>query len=97
MAEPTEDAAEQRSMSVDDDRGSAVAIGRCYSCRRHFAFHPRKVPSYAVDGRPYPVCAICMNRINQKRATMGLPAFPILDGAYDVASEVEVFCRPMRR
>ncbi len=54
-------------MSLDDEQDYAVAIGRCYSCRRQFGFHPRKVPSYSVDGKRYPVCADCVQQLNQRR------------------------------
>ena len=51
-------------------------------------FHPRKVPSYSVDGKRYPVCAGCMEGINQRRQAQGLPRFAVETGAYDVAATV---------
>ncbi len=75
-------------MSLEDERDYAVAIGRCYSCRRQFGFHPRKVPSYCVDGKRYPVCASCVETLNQRRRANGLPQFAVETGAYDVGATV---------
>ena len=75
-------------MSLDDEQDYAVAVGRCYSCRRQFGFHPRKVPSYSVDGKRYPVCAGCMEGINERRQAQGLPRFAVETGAYAVAATV---------
>ena len=63
----------------------------CVVCRVTFFYNPERVPSLRVDahGRPSPtgtrepVCKTCMDAANARRAWLGLPAFPILDGAYE--------------
>jgi len=54
-------------------------------------FNPVHVPSStALTGLREPLCRSCMDRINAKRADMGLDPFPILPDAYEAASEEDL-------
>lgn len=71
--------------------GYMIALGPCICCRRVFHFNPARVPSTtAINGEREPVCASCMQRINERRATIGLPPFEILPDAYEACAEGEL-------
>jgi len=71
--------------------GYVSCVGACYICRRLFEFNARLVPSIRVQGKRQPVCATCVEQWNAARGRAGLaPVVPIA-GAYEAASESEVF------
>lgn len=55
------------------------AMGRCFGCKKLFAFSPSKVPSFKGE----PICETCIKVVNAKRKTAGLPEWPVLPGAYE--------------
>lgn len=67
--------------------GYVFAMGACLVCKRTFSFNPVRVPSYRVNGTKEPICPVCMEEINAKRATIGLPPFPIPENAYEATDE----------
>jgi hypothetical protein len=61
-----------------------IATGPCISCGQLFSFNPELVSSTtAITGTKEPVCRVCMDAINAKRKSMGLPPVDILPGAYE--------------
>jgi hypothetical protein len=71
--------------------GYVLAWSACIGCRRVFGYNPHHVPSSsAVTGSREPLCRSCMERINAKRATMGLEAFAIHPEAYEPLPEEEL-------
>lgn len=73
-------------MSFPGDGPCMFAVGACLTCKRTFTFNPLTVPSSsALTGEREPVCADCMELINLRRQSRGLPAFAIAADAYGVA------------
>jgi hypothetical protein len=71
--------------------GYAIAMSPCLCCKRVFAYNPMRVPSSsAVTGKREPICQGCMIQLNQKRAAMGLPPFPVNPDAYEACDEGEL-------
>ena len=71
--------------------GYALAVGTCYACGGTFSFNPVRVPSTRdKNGEKQPVCRGCMTKANEKRKTMGLEPFVILDDAYEFCDENEI-------
>jgi DNA-directed RNA polymerase subunit RPC12/RpoP len=71
--------------------GYCSVISPCIVCGQIFSYNPHRVPSTSLlTGEREAVCQDCMNRINAKRATMGLPPHEILPGAYDPLPEEEL-------
>ena len=70
--------------------GFVLGMGVCFACRRPFTFNPHKVPVLPYNGERHPICAVCMDAANEKRAAMGLAPHPILPGAYDAMPEGEL-------
>jgi hypothetical protein len=71
--------------------GYVLAWSPCLTCHRVFGYNPHRVPSSsAVTGSREPVCRSCMDRINAKRAELGLEAFTIHPDAYDALPEEEL-------
>jgi Fe-S-cluster-containing dehydrogenase component len=62
----------------------------CFGCRQHFSYHPNKVPSINQDGTRYPICQVCVDRVNPLRKANGLPPIAPLPGAYEPADEDEI-------
>ena len=60
-----------------------ICTGFCIACKQLFAFNPERVPSVLIDGEREPLCAACMEKINSRRAGLGLPPFLTVPGAYD--------------
>ena len=66
---------------------------KCFGCGKYFSFNPELVPSIRVNsqGRPdprgvrQPICRTCVERVNPKRITNGLPPIVIPEGAYELA------------
>lgn len=67
-------------------------IGPCFVCEHLFTFNPNHVPSTPPNVHPTrePICAGCMDRLNAKRAELGLEPFPIHPQAYEPADESEI-------
>jgi hypothetical protein len=53
-------------------------------------FNPNKVPSVRINGVKQPLCKACVDKVNAKRALIGMPPFKIEPGAYEAASEDEI-------
>jgi hypothetical protein len=71
--------------------GYVFAMGACITCGRLFSFNPNAVPSTtALTGEREPLCRVCVDAINEKRATLGLPPFAILPDAYEPLPESEL-------
>jgi hypothetical protein len=51
-----------------------------------FASNPARVPSYENQ----PICEPCIGLINRRRAELGQPLWPVLEGAYEPAQEGEL-------
>lgn len=64
--------------------GYMMAMGPCLACGRLFGFNPERVPSFQGE----PICRDCVDRVNVKKAELGLPLIHVLPGAYD-ETEVE--------
>jgi hypothetical protein len=58
----------------------------CYVCGVVFASNPARVPSYENQ----PICEPCIGLINRRRAELGQPLWPVLEGAYEPAQEGEL-------
>ena len=72
--------------------GYVFACSPCIGCGRIFTYNPLRVPSSsAITGQREPVCATCMERINEYRTAHGLEPFAILPGAYDSCEESELY------
>jgi hypothetical protein len=67
--------------------GYVMAFGACFFCKRPFAFNPNTVPSTPPSVHPErePICADCMDYINEQRRARGIPALPIPADAYEPA------------
>lgn len=71
--------------------GYVMAFSPCVCCQNIFGYNPHRVPSTsAFTGTREPVCSDCMDKINTKRATLGLPAFPVNADAYEAIDETEL-------
>lgn len=58
--------------------GYMALIAPCLACGQTFSSNPNFVPSLNNN----PVCRPCMDRVNERRRTMGLPPHPIHPEAY---------------
>jgi len=65
-----------------------TVIGACFGCGRIFPFNAEKVPSIPIKGVREPVCQLCVDEANPRRAANGLPPIVVLPGAYE-GQEVE--------
>jgi hypothetical protein len=54
------------------------AVGSCVICGRLFAFDPDLVPTYTGE----PMCALCIARVNVRRAEIGLPEHHVYPNTY---------------
>jgi hypothetical protein len=71
--------------------GFVFCMGPCITCHQVFSYNPVRVPSTtAFTGTREPVCRSCMDKINEKRAELGMPAVEIFDDAYEPAAEDEL-------
>lgn len=71
--------------------GYVIATGACITCGRLFQFNPHRVPSTRTfTGEREPVCSTCMEIVNRKRSTLGMPPFEIAPDAYEAISEEEL-------
>lgn len=66
--------------------GYVTGFGPCCVCTRPFSFNPVRVPSFKGE----PICRTCMERVNREKQAQGLPAFKILEDAYEPCSEEEL-------
>ena len=63
--------------------GYMSLIAPCFACGTLFTSNPERVPSYQNN----PICKACITIVNENRKANGLPTWPVLDGAYEPASE----------
>lgn len=71
--------------------GYALAYSACVCCKRVFGYNPIRVPSTsAVTGTKEPICRNCIDLINEKRALVPLPLWPIPPDAYEPVDEGEL-------
>lgn len=79
--------------------GYMHVTGPCLVCKQTFSYNPVRVPSHpAKDGKPSdnpndpkePICQVCIVLINEARAAIGQPQWPIADDAYEAVDEGEV-------
>jgi hypothetical protein len=68
--------------------GWAMAFSPCCVCERCFGYNPRAVPSTsAVTGTKEPVCEPCMDRVNERRRSLGIEPVTIMRDAYAPVDE----------
>lgn len=63
--------------------GFMSLVAPCFACGLPFASNPERVPSY--DNQP--ICRSCITVVNEKRASNGLPTWPVFEDAYEPLDE----------